>query len=127
MLKKIGFAFLFAVSILSPTAYSVTTHVLQTGYNVDFDFPPNEPQELVNYMFWTINAVCYMGTTDSSDDMYAEVLAKSGRINSVSLTQGQSISLTIQNNDIVRLSAASGAKVRIENRGLHTIKAKCMA
>lgn len=127
MLKKIGFALLFAVYITSPSAYAIGTHVLQPGISIDYDLPPNDPQDLVNYMFWTIDATCVMITPDSSDDLYAIALEKKGKINNIVLKKGESMHLSVHNNDVLKISAESGAKVRIVNNGAHTVKAKCSA
>lgn len=126
MLRKISFGLLCIAASLSVNANTMDPNFIQpAGISVEYDFPPNQPQLFTNYMFWTIEANCKMITEDESDELYAIALAKRGKINDIPLSSGESIQVTIRNNDNLKVSADSGAKVEITNLGKHLVKASC--
>lgn len=127
MLRKIGFTLLCLAGLISTNAHTETVHALIPGITLEYEFPSNQPQLLVNYMFWTIEANCKMETTDPSDEFFIEALSKKGKVNDVALSEGQSLHVTIQNGQNLKISADSGAKVRITNLGQATVKAVCSA
>lgn len=128
MLKKIGLCLLGTLSsaaFMNTAAFSMTTHTLQPGMTMEYQLPPNDPQVFVNYMFWAIEAHCKIASEDESNDLLAEALLKKGKVNNIELTQGQSLQLTVYPNEILKLNADSGAKVKITNFGAHIVKATC--
>ena len=127
MLRKFSLRILFAAASLSTCAYSMESHFLQYGVTIEFNLPSNEPQVLVNYMFWPIEANCIMSTEDESNDFLIVALAKKGKINDIPLSAGESLRVTVHPNDNVKINADSGAKVEITNFGQHTVKATCTA
>jgi len=127
MLRKMSFAVLCAAAAISTNTHAMPSHSLQTGVTIEYELPPNEPQLFVNYMFWAVEANCKMKTPDDGNELFAEGVLKKGKINGVSLAAGQTLSLVINNNVNLKLSAESGAKVKITNLGRHTVKAICTA
>lgn len=125
MLRKIGLTLLCATASLSTGLYAATSHVLKAGVTVEYDLPPNQPQEFINYMYWEVSANCKITTQDASNDLVAIAKAKKGKVNDIPLSKGDSLRLTVHNGDVIKLSAESGAKVEITNEGKHTIKATC--
>ncbi|HAT7029226.1 TPA: hypothetical protein JBE46_01000 [Legionella pneumophila subsp. pneumophila] len=127
MLRKIGFTLLCAVATFSSSTYSSVTHTLQAGVTLEYEFPPNEPLVFVNYLYWEVAADCKITSEDPSNELFAEALAKAGKINGVTLSKGNTMKVTVHSGDILKLSAESGAKVQITNFGPHTLKATCTA
>ncbi|KTD09093.1 hypothetical protein Lgra_2328 [Legionella gratiana] len=125
MLRKLGFGLFCVVTSLTTNAYAMDSHPLQQGIAIEYELPSNVPQEFINYMFWPIEANCKITTEDESNDLFVEALAKKGKINDIPLTTGDSLHYSVQHNQTLKLSADSGAKVRITNFGLHTVKASC--
>lgn len=125
MLKKIGFALLCATATLTPPAYAIETHMLQTGITVEYELPSNNPQLFINYLFWSVEATCKVSTEDESNNLFVEALAKTGKINGVSISSGQTLRVTVHSNDYIKLQADAGAKVRITNEGKSLIKMTC--
>lgn len=125
MLRKMTMSLLCATALISSSAHSTVTHQLQDGVTIVFDMEPNEPQLLVNYMFWTVDADCVISSEDPSNEFYVVALAKKGKINDIPLKAGESLRMDVHNNDIVNIVADSGAKVEITNFGKHLVKATC--
>lgn len=126
MLKKIGFSLLLVAASVSTNVYSVTiNHQLQLGMSIEFNLPPNDPQLFTNYMFWAVDANCRISTEDESDALFAEATNKKGKINNVALNKGDSALVIVHDGDNLKLSADSGAQVRITNQGEHMVKAVC--
>lgn len=126
MLKKIGFSLLLTAAVVSTNVYSVTiNHQLQAGMSIEYDLPPNDPQLFTNYMFWAVEANCKISTEDESNVLFAEATNKNGKINNITLKKGQSTRVTVYPGEILKLSADSGAQVRITNEGKHTVHAIC--
>ena len=127
MLRKIGFTLLCAAASLSTNSYSMMNHTLQAGVTLEYELPPNDPQTFINYMYWEITANCKITTEDESNELLAEALAKNGKINDVALSKGETMRVLVHQGENLKLSAESGAKVRITNLGQHTVKATCIA
>ena len=126
MLKKIGFSLLCAAAAITTNAYSaMSNHMLQAGVTLEYELPPNDPQLFTNYMFWPVVANCKITSEDDSDVLFAEALAKKGKINDITLSKGESLHITVHPGENLKLSADSGAQVRITNQGMHTVKATC--
>ncbi|KTD47734.1 hypothetical protein [Legionella quateirensis] len=125
MLRKIGFSLLCAATAFSTNVHSIVTNTLQPSMTIDYELVPNEPQVFINYLYWDIEAKCKIITKDESNVLFAEALAKQGKVNDVTLTKGSSMQVTVHQGDTLKISAESGAKVRITNLGQHTVKASC--
>ncbi|MFJ1268285.1 hypothetical protein ACD661_06935 [Legionella lytica] len=126
MLRKIGFGLLCMAASLNTHAYSLETPEMQArAITVDYEFLPNQPLILANYMFWTINANCVITTENPSATLKVVAIAKKGKINDIPLAAGESIQVPVFNGETLRLSADSGARVEITNLEQLTVKASC--
>lgn len=125
MLRKIGFTLLGAVAFLSTPSYSMMSHSLQQGVTLEYELPSHEPQLFINYMFWTVEATCKITSEDENVELFAEALAKKGKVNDVILTAGQSMKVSMHSGESIKISADSGAKVQITNLGNHLVRATC--
>ncbi|CAM4499011.1 MAG: hypothetical protein LEGION0403_FIIPPAGN_01757 [Legionella sp.] len=126
MLRKIGFGLLCMAASLNTHAYSLETNESQArAVTVDYEFRPNQPLVLANYMFWTISANCMITTENSSAPLNVVAIAKKGKINDIPLTAGESMQVPVFNGETLRLSADSGARVEITNLSQMTVKASC--
>lgn len=125
MLRKLGLTLLCAAATLSTPTYAMTALPLQAGMTIEYIFPANEPLVLVNYMFWAVEGNCKIITDDNSNELFAEALAKKGKVNDVVLRAGESMRVTVHHGDTLKLGADSGAKVKITNFGPHDVKAIC--
>ncbi|USQ13353.1 hypothetical protein J2N86_11760 [Legionella lytica] len=126
MLRKIGFGLLCMAASLNTHAYSLENNEIQArAITVEYEFLPNQPLVLANYMFWTINANCIITTENSSAPLNVIALAKKGKINDIPVTAGDSMQVPVFNGETLRLSADSGARVEITNLGELTVKASC--
>lgn len=124
MLRKIGCTVLSAFTLFSADALA-TNHNLAPNLTIEYDLPANNPQVFSNYFFWTITATCVIHTQDNSNTIIVKGLNKKGKINGTPLTEGQTMVLTIHDNDRLVISADSGAKVELTNQGAHSVKAVC--
>ncbi|MDR3503400.1 MAG: hypothetical protein P4L79_12560 [Legionella sp.] len=127
MLRTIGFGLLCMAASLNTHAYSLEHNEIkpQVATTVDYEFLPNQPLILANYMFWTITANCVITTENPNVTLSFEALAKKGKINEIPLTAGESMQVPVFNGETLRLSADSGARVKIINLGELTVKASC--
>lgn len=127
MLRKLRCGLFAIQALLSVNVMAAHHEFAPAGVSIEYEFPPNNPQEISNSFFWTITSTCTVHTKDQSDDLYVEILKKSGKINGQSLSQGDTITLTLHDKDKFVITAESGAKVRLINQGQSTIVANCSA
>lgn len=124
MLRKIGYG-LFCVSMLIGANGLAMNNQLSPNTTMEYVLTPNEPQVFINYWYGTINATCTINAQDASDIIFVEGLNKTGKINGNSLQEGQNLTVVVHPNDKLYISAESGAKVRLTNRGAHVVTARC--
>lgn len=122
--KTIRYASIFAVALVCHPVVA-ETHNLAPNMSIDYKLPVDHAEEFVNHMFWSITATCTFHTEDESDDIFIKMLSKSGKINGNKINKGDVLTVTIHNNERMKISADSGAKVQLTNKGQHSINAKC--
>lgn len=128
MLQKFGLGLLCVAASLSTSANAVESLPAKTmGATIEYILQSNVPEPVANFFMWTIEAECKIVSEDPSNDILFVALAKKGKVNNMDLIAGQSLRITVHPNDIVKLSADSGARVDITNFGPHTVKAICTA
>ena len=127
MMRKIGLTLLCASGLFSTPAFSITEHVLTQGLAVEYQFTPNEPQVLSNIFFWTIKAVCTVISDVPDNAISIKMLRKTGSVNGIPLTVGDSTGLMMNSGDKLNIIADSGAKVELVNLGNVAIRASCSA
>ncbi len=125
MLRKIGFTLLFATGLFSTSAFSVTEHVFSQASVYDFTLPPDEPQIFANTFFWAVEAKCTILSDNEENPFSFTVLRKTGSLNGVNLSKGDTMDLIVHPGEQLHISAASGSRVELINHGDKTIKASC--
>ena len=125
MLRKIGFSLLCGCGLFSTTAFSLTTHIFAQGMAIEYELPANDPQVFSNIFFWTLKATCTILSDTNENPISVKMLRKTGSVNDTQLTTGDSMGLVVQPGDKLNITAVSGAKVELVNRGSRTIKANC--
>jgi hypothetical protein len=125
MIQKIGVALLCACSIFSTSTFSATNHVFMQGLTVDYEIKPNEPQVFSNIFFWTIKAVCTVISEAPDNSISVKMLKKTGSINGIPLTAGDTTELVVHPGDKLYITANSGANVELTNQGIVSIHASC--
>jgi hypothetical protein len=124
MLKKFSFICFLATTALSTHAYA-TIHPLEAQLTLEYTLVPNEGEVFINYMFWHVDVNCTVKSMDDTDLLHVVGLAKKGQVNNIPLAAGDSLNVTVQNGDVLKLGADSGAKVEITNLGKHNVVASC--
>ncbi len=125
MLRKIGIALLFVGGLLTTNAFSTTNYIFTQGMAVEFEFPVNDPQIFSNIFFWTLKASCAILGQIPETAVSVKMLRKTGSVNGTDLTAGDEIGILLHTGDMLNITAESGAKVELVNRGTQTIKASC--
>ena len=126
MLKKFGFSLLCVAASISTSTYAVSkNNILQAGATIEYELPPNEAQTFSNYMFWEVEANCKIITEDASDVLFALATAKKGKLNDIPWSKGDTLRLTVHHGEILKITAAPGAQVKITNEGEHLVRAIC--
>ncbi|ASQ46305.1 hypothetical protein [Legionella clemsonensis] len=124
MLRKLGYSLFCAGALFSASALAIN-HNLTAGINVEYELAPNTPEEFINSWFWSITSTCTIRTKDLSDAIFVEALKKTGKINNITLSQGDTLLVEVHNGDKVIITADSGSKVRLTNQGQNTVFADC--
>ena len=120
MFKKLILFTLFSL-VINLSYASDTQELIKRTYK----FKPAEPLLITNPAFWQVTMNCKISSSDLSDNLYAVMKHKSGKINGVELKEGQNMSVTVHNGDAFKTIAKSGAKVEITNFGNSLVTANC--
>lgn len=124
-MRKVGLALLCAGGLFSATAFSITNHNFQQGLSVEYELPVNEPQVFSNIFFWTIKATCIVSSENYESNIGVSMLRKTGSVNEIQLTAGDSLVLTLLNGATLNITAESGSKVELVNKSDKVVKATC--
>ena len=124
-MRRIGFATLCALGLLSSNTYATTTYPLIPKLSIDYVFPPNEPQLFHNYLFWTVTATCSVESQQEQNLMSVEVVAKKVTVNDRVLQQGDMAQEVIRNGGKLNFTVEPGAKVQFTNLEGVPVTAKC--
>lgn len=129
MIKKIGLTLLCLTTFIASHAYSATQqHSFIAGATLEYELPSKDPQIFSNIFFWTIQASCTIISDENLNHLSVNLLGKkTAMINSRTMSEGDSIRLTVQNGEVIQITASPGAKVELVNLGEKTIKANCSA
>lgn len=95
------------------------------GIEKTYHLYPNSPREFENPFIWTAKARCYIHIEDAMDDMEITGLKNTFSINSREIHSGETTVFHGVNNERFDFVAKKQAKMRITNKGVHTITAKC--
>lgn len=125
MIRKLSLAALCAVTLCHNVAFSATEHVFTQAPHFDFTLPSNEPQIFTNTFFWTIKSKCKIISNTLENPFSLTVLRKTGSLNGVKLSKGDSLDVIVNAGDSVFITADSGGRVELTNKGEQTITARC--
>jgi hypothetical protein len=114
------------IALFACTSLYALEHRLVPGAYMEFVLAPNQRQEYPNFAFQTIHARCRISTEDKQgNDIFVEIVRKSGKINDVPVTAGDNLMIHVFNNEVLLITAEPGGKVALTNKGLHEIRAAC--
>ncbi len=125
MIRKIGLALLYTSSFLSTNLFAATEHLFTQAPSYEFILPTNEPQIFTNSFFWSIQARCTIVSEIESTPLTFTVIRKTGSLNGIPLTKGDTVELIVHPGDDIFITAASGGRVELTNHGETTITATC--
>lgn len=139
MLRKTAIGLMCAGALVSANVVAMS-HELKSGLSVEYEFPPNSPQILMNFTIFTINAVCTIqiptpvplpdSDPDSNSDsgnyvLHVKGLYSCGKINGQDFSKNDEMDFPVKDGDIFTLTAYPAARVEFTNLGESTIKAQC--
>lgn len=128
MIRRIGKYLLYIGALFSINPISINYAAnAKPSVRIEYELPPNQPMLFANFWFTKITAVCVTQTKDDDDSaaIYAELIVKKGQINGIDLSQGETLSMMVRDEERLIISADSGAKVRITNLSESSVKAYC--
>ena len=124
-MRTIWITLLLASSLIATNTFSMTNHTFVQGLSVEYELPPHDPQIFSNVFFWTVKATCIVISESQDNAISITVVRKSGSVNGIALTTGDTMSLIVHPGEKINISADSGAKVELLNLENITIKANC--
>tara|TARA_B100000949_G_C14192669_1_gene412448 strand:+ start:274 stop:657 length:384 start_codon:yes stop_codon:yes gene_type:complete len=125
MLKKIGLSMACLGLVFASPLTAANSQIMTMGMSMTYKLIPNEPLELYNFTFWTIDAICQITTIDDENKVKATLLNRSGAINGKNLNKGDITHVNVRQGDNLQISAEAHAKVELVNLGEHEVTAKC--
>lgn len=124
MLGKLKLTLLCMTALFASTAFS-GYHTLTPNMSMDFEFPPNEPQVFVNFLFWQIKAECIVTMEEPVTPVSAKSTKKTSVVNGKALPRGETFTMDLKSKDKLVVAADAGAEVVLTNLGTKTIVASC--
>lgn len=116
----------FSVFVTPVVAKPIPELYIGQSSGVDFVLASKESQILTNIFMWPLKANCVMSCeNDQTNTIFFKVLKKTGNLNGIPLTSGDSMSIDISPHDELNIIASSGSKIEMKNIGTTTIKATC--
>lgn len=94
---------------------------------MDLTLSSKESKTIANNYVWTISATCTIHSTEDDKVILVSAISSDSEVNGKKLSEGNKTSITIKNNDNIKVSAKPGAKVIILNTSQGVIKASCQA
>lgn len=126
MLRKMGLLIVGTLGLFSHYACATTEHFINNAtMSYEFVLPPNDPQIFTNTWFWTLEAKCTIISKQENMPFSFTMLRKNGTLNGVALVKGDAMDMIVNHGDVLHITAASGGRVELVNRGEETIKASC--
>lgn len=125
MIRKLSLAALCAITVGHPVAFATTQNVFPQGFSYDVPLPAQEPQVYTNASFKKAKYDCKIISEALDNPFSLTVLDKTGSLNNVKLSKGQSLDIIVHDGEHVLITAASGGKVKLTNNGVKKIIAHC--
>jgi len=126
MFKKLmlGLSICFGLSINA--CFAAKNINLTMGSGIDFNFGVNESQVFTNTFPWVLNVECRLKCDDNVKNILEfTVLKKHGSLNDMPVTVGDTRTINVHHLDTFRISAVSGARVQLINKGEAAVSAIC--
>jgi len=128
MKKTLRTSLLCLSALLATPALAINQYILQAGGpSIDYELPINEPQLFTNIFMWIINVDCTIISKSSINTISVRALRKQGSVNDISLSPGDTMVVTVDAGEAMRLTAQPGARVELTNEGDEHITARCSA
>jgi hypothetical protein len=124
MLRKIFCTLIFMANLIGNHVYATEyTFSQMTGYN--FELTPNTPQVFTNNFFITLEARCTIISPNPNNSISFNILRKSGSLNDMKLSAGDSVTLITHPGENIHIIAVSGGKIQLTNNSDTEITASC--
>ena len=118
--------FFFSIAFLVSTKGFTMNESIKSGMLTSYELLPGKVLTLGNTLPNTINALCHMNVVaNQNHSIFVKVLSGGGQINGTTLTKGQTLVQTVQNMQVIPVTANPGAKAEFTNLGPYTITASC--
>lgn len=90
-----------------------------------YHFPPNQAVTIHNPLYWELDTHCKISSADTADKLVGFMVHKNGKINGISIKQGQDLTVTVHPGEDFHLQADFQAVVKVTNYGQSMVSAKC--
>lgn len=125
MIKKAAFLLGVLAGSITVTAHSTTMNMMIPGMSLEYELLPNESQTMVNFFFWTVKADCTLASNAEQTPIAISMLRKTASVKNIPLKAGDSIQIGFNSGETFTVTADSGAKVELTNKGDDDIKVAC--
>lgn len=126
MFKKLMMGLGICLGLSVSACFAAKNINLTMGSGIDFKFGVNDSQIFTNTFPWVLNVECRLTCDDNvKNTLEFTVLKKHGSLNDLPVTVGDTRSIDVHNLDSFRISAVSGARVQLINKGQATVSAIC--
>jgi hypothetical protein len=126
MLKKRMISLGFILGLLINASFAAKNINLTLGSGIDFHFKANQSQVFTNTFPWVLNVECTLYCDDALHNaLEFIVLKKNGSLNDMPVYVGDTMSMDIHPFDKFKISAVSGARVQLINKGEGEVTAIC--
>jgi hypothetical protein len=118
----------FFISVIVVKAYALSRpyyHQFKANTTMEFSLPVNEPVYLSNPTMWKIIAKCEIQSAVELNTMRFTMIKKSGSLDGTTLSETETIDLTLHINQYFNVISYPGSKVMWLNIGEVPFKAIC--
>ena len=125
-MNKTMSCFFFSIAFLVSAKGFTMNEPIKTQMLTSYELLPGKVLTLGNTLPNTITALCHMDVVSSQNhSILIKVLSGGGQINGTTVTKGQTLVQTVQNMQVIPVTANSGAKAEFTNMGPYTVIASC--
>ncbi len=118
--------FFFSIAFLVSTKGVTMNGPIERTMLTSYELLPGKALMLGNSLPNTVTALCHMNVVSSQNhSILIKVLSGSGQINGTTVAKGQTLMQTVQNMQVIPVTASSGAKAEFTNLGPYTVTAAC--
>jgi len=125
MLKfNLGLISILGASLFSSNIMAMEQQYISSGITITYELHPHKAETFSNPFFLTINALCALRTKESNADLRIKGLAGVSSVNDHPINLGE-LSISVKQNDSIRITAKPQASVEITNQGESLVTAVC--